>query len=569
MNGTREVKETAAPGDSPPAGTLWVTPLGGVGEFGMNMCAYEWGGDILVVDAGVQFPPPELLGVDLVVPDVSHLAERADRIRAILLTHGHEDHIGGLPYVLPHIKAPIYGTALTLGLARERLREFDLENLVELREIRPRDRRRIGAFEVEFISVTHSVPQAVSLAIRTPIGAVVHTGDYRIDPAPIGGEGFDTFALSRCGEEGVLLMLADSTNVEREGRTGSEHDVRATLERIFADAPRQVVMAMFSTAIHRMQVALDAAAKTGRTVFLSGYSVERNFDIARTLGCLRVPPGLVRDDRSVAGVPPEDRLILTTGSQGEALSAMSRMALGSHKHVTVEEGDTIVLSARIIPGNERAIYRMINHFFRLGARVLYERNAAVHVSGHAYREEMRLMLHMVKPRFLMPVHGEMYQLIAHRDLAVAEGIDPSRVHVVEDGQTLELTRDGARLGRRVQAGPALVDGKTVGEVGEVVLRDRKHLSEDGMITVILVIDHSNGEILAGPDLVSRGFVHMDESDELIQKCKDVVLETYAELDTQSREEKEFVQAEVRRALRKFLRKETDRYPVILPVVMEV
>jgi len=564
-----EAPQASSQIDPPRQGTLRVVPLGGLGEFGMNMCAYEWGQDILVVDCGLMFPDHELLGVDLVVPDISYLSARADRVRAIVLTHGHEDHIGGLPYVLRQLNAPIHGTALTLGLAREKLREFELEDQADLREVKPRDRRRLGAFDVEFISVTHSIPQTVSLAIRTPIGIVLHTGDYRIDTAPVGGEGFDTYSFSRCGEEGVLLLLADSTNVEREGTTGSEIRVRGVLERIFSESPRAVVMAMFSTAIYRMQIALEAALKTGRKVFVSGYSVERSVQIARELGCLRVPEGLVRDERSIGSVAPEKRLILTSGSQGEALSALSRMALGSHKWVQVAEGDTIVLSARIIPGNERAVYRMINHFFRLGARVYYERNAEVHVSGHAYRDEMRAMLAMAKPRYLVPVHGELYQLMAHRDLAVGDGMHPSRVLVLEDGQTLELTSQEARWGPKVTAGPVLVDGKSVGEVGPVVLRDRRHLSEDGMITVVLVIDRSNGEILAGPDIVSRGFVYMDESAELIQRCKDVVLEAYNEFDTPSKEEKEVVQDGVRRALRRFLRKETDRYPVILPLVMEV
>lgn len=564
--------EDTVPRPTPPPpqpGTLRVIPLGGVGEFGMNMMALEYGEDIIAIDCGVQFPDHDMLGVDLVVPDVTYLRERLRNLRGVFLTHGHEDHIGGLPYTIASLKVPVYGTALTLGLVRAKLREFDLDNSTDLRTVTSRQKIQAGALEVEFISVTHSIPDATCLAIHTPLGIVIHTGDYRIDPSPVAGDGFDTFSLSRCGEEGVLLLLADSTNVEREGTTESEFEVRDSLERIFTEAPRQVIMAMFSTAIYRMQVAIQAAMKTGRKVFIAGYSIERNAQIARELGQLNFPDGLVYDDRAIQDFPPNKRLILTSGSQGEALSALSRMSLDNHKRVKVEADDTIILSSRIIPGNERAVYRMINHFYRLGARLFYERNSHVHVSGHAYRDEMRSMLSMTKPKYLMPIHGELYQLIAHKQLAVETGMPEDNVLIFEDGQALELDRNGARKGPRVQAGPVLVDGKTVGEIGEIVLRDRRHLSQDGMITVILVIDRSNGEILAGPDIVSRGFVHMDENLDLIQRCKQVVLEAYNDIDQLSREDKDVVQTGVRKALRRFLKDETQLFPVILPVVMEV
>jgi len=555
---------------TPPApGTLRVVPLGGVGEFGMNMMVLEYGDDIVVIDCGLQFPDQEMLGIDLVVPDTDYLESRLPNVRAILLTHGHEDHIGGLPYIIPRLKAPVYGTALTLGLVRAKLREFDLEDYVPLRTVKPRDRVKLGVFDVEFISVTHSIPDAVCLAVHTPEGIVLHTGDYRIDPSPVAGDGFDTFSLSRCGEEGVILLMADSTNVEREGSTESEFEVRDELEHIFAEAPRQVIMAMFSTAIYRMQVAIDAAVKVGRKVFIVGYSIERNEEIARELGCLHYGDGVVFDDRAIESYPPEKRVILTSGTQGETLSALSRMSLENHKRVRIEADDTIVLSSRIIPGNERAVYRMINHFYRLGARIFYERNSHVHVSGHAYRDEMRAMLAMTKPAYLTPVHGELYQLIAHKQLAMENGMSEERVQVIEDGQSLEISGGVMRRGPRVHSGPLLVDGKTVGEIGEVVLRDRRNLSQDGMITVILVIDRSNGDILAGPDIISRGFVYMDENAELIQRCKEVVLDAYNDFDAPSREEKDVVQTGVRKALRKLLRDETSLFPVILPVVMEV
>ena len=533
----------------------------------MNMVAYECGGDIIVADCGLMLPHHELMGVDLVVPDVSYLVERVGKVRGILLTHGHEDHIGGLPYILPQVPAPVYGSGLAIAFVRAKMIEFELN--ADLREVEPRQRVQLGAFEVEFISVTHSIPQAFCLAIRTPAGTIIHTGDYRIDTSPVSGPRFDTYSLSKCGEEGVAMLLGDSTNVERSGSTGSERVVRASLERIFADAPRQVVMASFSSAIQRVQMALEAAEETGRTVFVSGYSLERNIAIAREQGCLRYRNGLILRDTEINEVAPHRRLILTTGSQGEVRSGLSRMALGGHKRIQIDEGDTVILSARIIPGNERGIYRLINHFFRLGAQLYYERNAEVHVSGHAYRDEMNAMLSMTRPKYLMPVHGELYQLMAHRNLAIRGGMAPENIFVVENGNTVELSDGFASLGPQVEAGPILVDGKTVGEVGEVVLRDRHHLGQDGMITVILVIDQSNGKILAGPDIVSRGFVYMDESEDLIQQCKDVVLEAYNEFDEASREEMEVVQDGVRRALRRFLRKETDRFPVILPVVMEV
>ena len=549
---------------------LRIIPLGGCTEIGLNMTIVEYGEDILVIDCGQMFPDEDMPGVDLVVPDIAYLEERRERIRGIVLTHGHEDHIGGLPYLLPKLNAPVYGTSLTLGLLKVKLAEFGLSETAMLHEVAHRQPQQLGAFSVEWTSVTHSIPDASCLLVRTPLGLLVHSGDYKIDYAPITGADFDFHSLAKSGEEQPLVLLADSTNADRPGPTPSESAVIAPLERYFQDTVGALIIATFSSALHRVQIILDLAEEHGRKVFISGLNMERNIKIAAELGFLDVPPGLLHPIKQYASVPPRKRLALTTGSQGEPLSGLSRMALDDHKQVKVQPDDTVILSARIIPGNERTIFRMINHFYRRGARVIYGAQERVHSSGHAYQDDMRQLLSLVQPRNLIPVHGELRQRIAHRALAVELGLPPEDIFVPNNGEVLEIAPNGAAklLNEPVEAGRVLVDGG-VGDVHEVVLRDRRYLAEDGVVLVLLVINRSTGLLLTDPEIVSRGFVYMDESEELINRMKDVVLETLESVEQETREEGPVVNEAVRRALRRFLKKETQKFPVILPVITEI
>lgn len=555
--------------ETPASPKLRIIPLGGVGEIGMNMVLFEYGEDLFAVDCGQMFPDEELLGVDFVIPDLTYVVENASRFRALILTHAHDDHIGALPYLLESVQVPIYGSPLTCEIARERLVEFDLDQVAEFVHVEPPQVIRFGEIEIEFIHVTHSVPGALALAIRLPLGNVLYTGDYKIDPTPLDGQPFDFFTFSKYGREGVLALLADSTNVEHEGYTRSERAVIDPLDRIFEGAKRSIIFSCFSSSMHRIQIVLNLAAKHGKKVFISGLNMNRNVRIASQVGVVELPPDTVMDLRELGKVPPEQRVILTTGSQGEPLSALSRMALDEHKEVKITPGDTIILSSRMIPGNEKAIYRMINHFFRRGAEVFYSGMADVHVSGHAQREEMRLLLGLCKPKYLVPIHGEFRHLIEHKHLAVETGMDPENIFIMQNGDVLEIDETGAARAGRIPIGRILVDGRDVGGVDEVVLRDRKHLSEDGMVIVMLVIDQSSSQLVTGPDIVSRGFLYMDENEEFFNRCKQVVLTAFEECEKESKEEWAVVRTSVRRALKKFIKGETGRFPVILPVVLEI
>ena len=557
--------------DPPAADTLRVVPLGGVGEFGKNAIALEWGQDLIVLDCGQKFPEAEMLGVDSVIPDFSYILDNRDRLRGVFLTHGHEDHIGALPHFLRQLPGdglPIYGSPLTLALARHKLVETELEDrccLIELEHGRPVE---VGSFTVEPIAVSHSFPMAMSLAIHLPVGTVIHTGDYKFDADdPATDQALEAFA--RIGRGGVELLMSDSTNVERSGTSPTESMVCAGLREVLAAAPRTLILACFSSSLSRVQTVLDLADELGRKVAVCGFSLERNFEIASEMGLLRYPSDLVWPLNDLTRLPAERRLILTTGTQGETMSALSRLSLNTMKGYRIAPDDLVVLSSRIIPGNERAIYRMINHFYRHGARVVTERDAMVHASGHAYRGEMRRLIELTRPRWLMPVHGEMRQMVCHRDLAVASGLPEEAVVVVENGAQVELGPLGAAVAPTAWAGQVLVDGRMLDEVEEVVLRDRQHLAEDGMMTVILVIDQHSHRIIAGPDIVSRGFVLVDENEELMQACKDLVVRTFEECDPESQEEWDVVKQSVRKALRRYLRETVDRYPMILPVVLEI
>lgn len=533
------------------------------------MMVFDTGHSMFAVDCGQMLPDDDLLGIDMVIPDISYVVENRHRFEAVILTHGHEDHIGALPYLLREVDVPVYGTRLTCELVRERLREHDLNRSVDLRPVTPGETITVGEAQIEFIHVTHSIMESVALAIRLPFGTIIHTGDYKIDPTPIDGRPFDYHAFARYGEEGVLALFADSTNVEREGFTRSESAVIEPIARVFESAPRAIVFSCFASSLHRIQVVIDLARRFGRRLALAGLNMVRNVRIASDLGVLRLPAGLLVDLREARKLPREQLVVLTTGSQGEPLSALSRMALGEHPDYDLRPNDTVILSARMIPGNEKSIYRMMNHLSRRGARVVYERVAPVHASGHAQREEMRLMISLCRPKYLIPIHGEFRHLMEHRALGAAMGIDPENIFVLQDGDVLEIDADGAARGEPVPVSRILVDGRAVGDVDEVVLRDRKHLSEDGMVLVLLAIDHATAEVVAGPDIVSRGFLYMDEHQEFFEDCRQVVIRALDECERESKEEWAVVKTAVRRALKKFIKNETGRFPVILPVVLEI
>lgn len=548
---------------------LRIIPLGGLGEIGMNMMVFEYGDLMFAVDCGQTFPEEELLGIDLVIPDISYILENATRFRGIVLTHAHEDHIGALPYILNQINVPVYGTPLTCAIVKERLKEWRLDDQVELIVVEAGETVQIGEIPIDFIRVTHSIPDAVALAIKLPYGVVIHTGDYKIDPTPIDGQPFNYGAFARYGDEGVLALLADSTNVEREGFARSERDVIEPLNRLFGQAPKSIIFSCFSSSLHRIQIVLDLACKHKKKVFVAGLNMVRNIRIAGEVGVLHYPPDLVHDIREMKRYPAEKRVLLTTGSQGEPMSVLSRLSLDQHKDFKVAQGDMVIISSRIIPGNETAIYRMINHFFRRGAEVFYSDVANIHVSGHAAKEEMRQMIALCRPKYMLPIHGEFRHLVEHKHLAVEMGIDPEKVFIMQNGDVIEMDHDGAARGEKISVSRVLVDGRDVGNVGEVVLRDRRHLAEDGMVIVMLVIEKSSVQLVAGPDIVSRGFLYMDENERFFERCKDIVLDAFEQCEKESKEEWAVVKAEVRRALKKFIKNETGRFPVILPVVLEI
>lgn len=543
--------------------------LGGLGEIGLNMAAFEYGDDIVVVDCGLMFPEPYMLGIDVVIPDISYLLERKEKVRAILLTHGHEDHIGALPYVLRDLNPPIYGTALTLGFVKEKLKEYDLDSKVDLRRVVPRQKVSIGAFEVEFIRVAHSIVDGCALALRSPEGVVIHTGDFKLDQTPVDGELTDLATFSRYGEEGVLAFMADSTNVEREGYTLSERLVGDAFDEIFPRCTGRVIVAAFSSNIHRVQQVVEAAEKSGRKVLLNGRSMIGNVAIARELGYLQIPDGLLVDLKEMNKLPKDQVCMITTGSQGEPMSSLTRIAMDDHKQIKLEEGDTVILSSRFIPGNEKTISDLMNHLYRRGAEVIHEKVSEVHVSGHASQEELKLLHNLVRPRFFVPVHGEYRHLVKHSQLAQKVGLPKERCVLAVNGDVVLFSGGEARIVDHVDTGRVFVDGKGVGDVGNVVLRDRKHLSEDGMVVVIIGINQVSGEIIYGPDIVSRGFVFEDESQQYLDEAKKVVLDTLALVNTEVLTDWSEVRLEVRRVLRRFFNKTIERRPVILPLILEM
>ncbi len=552
-------------------GTIRVMPLGGLGEIGMNCTLIESEGDLILMDCGQMMPEEEMLGVDYVIPDMEVLRGHEGRLKGIVLTHAHEDHIGALPYVLPVLgDVPIHGSGLTIALLREKLKEHGLTP--KLVEYHPREAFRIGAFELEPISVTHSIIDAFAFAIRTSAGVIVHSGDYKMDPNPPDGVAFDTYALARYAEEdedGVLLLLSDSTNVHRRGSCPSEMEVLPGLEAIFRESESAIVLSTFASSLHRIQNVLNLAAKYGREVIPLGLNMERNIRIASGLDLIEIPCVYHENARGAMQVPRHKRLILCTGSQGESRSSLSRIAFGTHRDAAVEEGDVVILSARIIPGNESAIYRMINHLSRRGARVITESMSLIHVSGHAYRDDMKHMINLTNPRFFTPVHGEFRHLREHCKLAQDQGLLPEETLLLENGDCLELTSDSAVVTGKVPHGRVLVDGMGIGDVDDTVLRDRHYLSQDGMLVVIIGVDHESGEMLSGPEIVMRGIPLGDEGENSLDRLKELVVEAFEETDPETRTEHAEVQATIKRALRRHIKKQNRRFPIIMPVVMEL
>jgi ribonuclease J len=551
---------------------LRVIPLGGLGEFGMNMTAIRYADDIIVIDSGMMFPEAELLGVDLVMPDLSFLKENQEYIRALILTHGHEDHIGAVPYFLSEIDVPVYGTAFTLALVERRLEEYELEQEPRFNAVKPKQTVEIGPFKIEFIHVTHSIVSAVALAITTPLGVIIHTGDFKVDPTPTDNELFDLHTLADYGKRGVLLLLSDSTNADRPGYTESERAVRPRMEEIFNRAERRVVVSCFSSSIHRIQLVLDLAQEYNRRVAVFGRSMVSVTEIAHSLGLLDIPDGILLRPQDAADFPPDRVAFLISGTQGEPMSALARVAVDNHKHAVVENGDTVVLSARIIPGNEKAIFRMVDHMSRRGADVLYgSMNPPLHVSGHASVEEMKLVLNLVRPRYFMPIHGEFRQLAKHARLAEHlrfAGLEDS--FIMESGDILEIDHHGARKAGKVTVGRVCIDSGSVDDVvQEVVIRDRRHLSEDGIVLPIIAINRHTGRMESLPEIVSRGFAAAEDGSEFMQSARQIVARTLEGSNQEEKTDWGVMKEKIRADLKRYIVKETSRRPLIMPVILEV
>ena len=552
---------------------LDIIPLGGLGEIGMNLMVYGYAGKLLVVDCGLAFPTPDTPGVDIIIPDIRFLVENRDRIVGFVITHGHEDHIGALPHIWPQLGGPIYGTAMTLGLLKGKFREHNLLDLADMILVNYRQPFQLGPFSICYIQVTHSIVDSASLANTTPLGTIIHTGDFKIDHTPVGGRPTDLYSLAHLGEKGVLALLSDSTNINRPGVTTSEQGIAAVFEKIFPSAKGLLLVATFSSNIQRIQQIIRAAVVVGRKVVLTGRSMLANVAVARSLGYLEIPSDLLVDIRDMGSYPRSGLLVVSTGSQGEPNSALTRIAEGDHRDITVKEGDMVVFSSKFIPGNERAIWTLINQLFRCGAEVIHEKNVPeIHVSGHAPQEDLKLMLALTRPKFFIPIHGELRHLHRHRRLALQMGVASDRALVIENGNHVQLSHDAVQVIGNVSFGRVFVDGKGVGDVGDIVLRDRLHLSEDGLVVVVLVVDKVAQTVLQRPELLTRGVVYEDESQDLLAQAKEAVEQALAigpmAMDF-SEEEGAGVREVAQRALRRFFKKRLGRRPVVIPLVMEM
>jgi ribonuclease J len=552
--------------------SLWAIPLGGLGEFGMNMLALRFGDEIIVIDAGLMFPEQELLGVDIVIPDTTYLKQNKRMVKAIVLTHAHEDHIGSIPYILADLNVPIYGTQFTLAIVKKKLEEHGLLETAKLNEIAAGDTTTIGPFSIEYLHVTHSTVDCVALAVRTPVGVIIHTGDFKIDPTPVDGKPFDLHAFARYGQAGVLALFSDSTNVERPGFTPSERAVIVRLEELFRAAPKKVVVSCFSSSVHRIQQVIDIARMVGRKVGFVGRSMVDNVEIAHGLGKLRIPDGSVVRPQDIKGYDPQKLVVLASGTQAEPLSALSRIAVDNHRLMSIAENDTVILSARIIPGNEKNIFRMIDHLFRRRVLVYYEggRSAPIHVSGHASQEEMKILLQLVKPKYFIPIHGEYRQLFRHAALAEQLGAVGSEIFLIESGQPIEFTADGrARKREPVTAGRVCVDSGSLEEIEDVVIRDRRHLAEDGVVVPIIAIDKHTGRMETAPEIVTRGFLPNEDGAELLARAREVILRTVEQSSQEEKTDWNVIKEKIRADLKRFLNKQTSKRPLILPVILEV
>lgn len=546
-----------------------VIPLGGVNEIGKNMTIIEYKNEIVVIDCGLMFPEEEMFGIDIVIPDISYLLKNKEKVKGIVLTHGHEDHIGALPYILKQLNVPVYGTRLTLGIVETKLREHGMLNDCTLRVVRHGDIVEFNNLSVEFIKNSHSIADSCSLAIHTPMGVILHTGDFKVDYTPIDGVVMDFARLAELGKEGVVLLLADSTNVERPGYTMSERTVGETFQKIFSETKGRIIVATFASNIHRIQQILDAAFKYKRKVAVSGRSIENIVEVASTLGYLKIPDELFISIDDINKYPDHRIVIITTGSQGEPMSALARMSASEHRKVEIQKGDLVIISATPIPGNEKFISKVINQLFKKGANVVYESLADIHVSGHACQEELKLIHTLIKPKYFMPVHGEFRHLKQHALLAQKLGMEESNIFISDIGQVLEITHDGAKLNGNVTAGQVLVDGLGVGDVGNIVLRDRKHLSQDGILTVVVTIEKESGKVIAGPDIISRGFVYVRESEDLIEECKKLVKKSLDNCLSRQVTDWATIKSNIKDELKGYLYEKTKRNPMILPIIMEI
>lgn len=547
---------------------LQIIPLGGLGEIGKNMTVIRYNNKIIIVDAGLAFPDEEMLGIDIVLPDYSYLIENRDLIAGIIITHGHEDHIGSLPYLLKDLDVPVYGTRLSIGMIQSKLREAKITKAT-LNVVKPRDTIKLGVFRVEFINGSHSIPGAVGLAIHTPLGTIVHTGDFKLDHTPVSGEILDLHKYSELGEKGVLCLLSDSTNVERPGFTASERLVGENIDEAFFNAKERIIFASFASNVNRLQQAVTSSVKYNRRVAVVGRSMINVVGIAEELGYLDIPEGTLIEVDKIMDLPGDRVCILTTGSQGEPMSALSRMATGEHRQIAINEGDTVIVSASPIPGNEKAIARNIDHLLRLGAKVIYESVSGMHVSGHASEEELKLMLSMVKPKYFIPVHGEYRMLVKHAQLAQLVGVERDNIFIAENGSVIEFTRHGAKVAENVQAGRVLIDGLGVGDVGNIVLRDRKQLSQDGILIAVVTISRTNGAIMAGPDIVTRGFVYVRDSEEMIHEVKGMVRETLMRCQEEGIHQWATLKNRIKDMVGKHLYQKTGRRPMIIPIIQEI
>ena len=548
---------------------LKVIPLGGLGEIGLNMMVIEHGPDLLIVDAGLMFPNDYMPGIDLVIPDFTYIRQNKEKIRALVLTHGHEDHIGAIPFFLKEFPVPVFGTSFTLGLLKAKLKEHHLPEKAELREIRAGDITQLGPFNVEYISVNHSIVDGVGLAIDTPEGVILHSGDFRIDPTPVDSQFTDLIRFAHFGEKGVLAFFSDSTNAEKEGYTLSEKDVRKTLDDLFQTCQGRLVVASFASNITRIQQVISLAAKFGRKIVFNGKSMITNVGIAKEQGFIHIPEDSEISERQINQFPDQEILIITTGSQGEPMSALTRMARGKHKGIEIKSGDTIILSSRFIPGNEKAITSVINRLYRLGADVVYEKVSDIHTSGHARREELKLMLSLVKPRYFVPIHGEYRHLVKHAQIASEMGMADERILIAEDGDVICFENLQMQLEKPVPFGRILVDGKGVGDIGETVLRDRRKLGGHGMVIILLIVDEETGETIYGPEIISRGFVFDDQGQFILEDAECIVLEILDELERPSPVDCAKVESEIRKRMKRFFYKVIERSPLITPVIIAI